>query len=399
MEVIRKTFLLILQYSMALSLFAMLIYIGFNLIKLPGKEVGTQWWAALSIMCAFFISTLAVSFYKQSEVNEIKEEVRGLKNEIESYKALSTIPALLLAVYNDNVSSIETKWDTIFKKLKELHESGHYDSKSLISFSTLAFREGYSDVCFDLRKLAYESDKNNSNKVRLASVVPYIREDKLPKYLKNHRFLRFLNIDELDEDAYALSEKTKGRYYSQKNKKKEALVHFENTTKLNGSFWHCRDHLMALICLNDIAKLRKIKSGWEEDSYSSWVREPESGFERSGKLRVGIFKKFVDAFIEIYQNTGVTDDCDIFYKSFNPTNISEISISATYDVYPSYNVFVNLKDDLIYKPALHPNKSELINLYLTYYYFFGEKDHEAEEELSTKNGVEKIFKKITSFWF
>jgi hypothetical protein len=361
-------------------------------IKFLKKDVSGQWWAALSIMTAFFITVLLISFYKQKEVDELKQNLEKLNKKTNQLQALSQVPALFLEVRDENMFSNEERWQETFEKVKELYDLGYYDSLSLRRFSTIAWKEGYPEICFDLRKLAYELDKKDPwNKTYLANVFQFVENRvKTPGYFKNERnFLNFLDIDHSQGNAYAMSEAIKGRYYSKRNKNDKALVHYIDATSENTTFWHFRSHIMCLISMGNKRELAARLELWETDSSSIWNERND--------IRATGFKKFAHAFIDTSNNTPNSNNVAEFYEFFTPLNIGKISSIKSYDKAAAFNVLNNLTDDRIYPLDTFPERDKLIDFYLTYYYFFSENDAEADQAL-TEAKIKDIFKKINLTW-
>jgi len=352
-----------------------------------------NWWAAISLIATLVVGLLIIEFVKFNELAKFKGDLEEKVKKLEEFNSIRSL------LYEDQVVEGLThseKWEQFFSKIRFLENRSIVNSDALRAWSTHAWKEGSYNIAVSLRELAYKIDPNDDwNKIYLAYI--YIENPELLSSIQllqiEKRFESVLkDITPFDHSIQGWFHHILGKLYLRKNELEKARMTFFESLKSSPSFYNyvyfCISYIISGKSHELVDDTNKIKSNFKT------TPEFETDNETIG---AETFRALVHSF------TGPSvEKIESFYASFAPLKSLEFQTISNYSRYSLYDCFKFIK---IEYPELDTagveinNNYELQNIYLAFYYFFGNADVEANSEINpSKDRLKKIEDNIISVW-
>jgi tetratricopeptide (TPR) repeat protein len=339
----------------------------------PDKE----WWTALSIITTVSFGVIAVGVTVIIRERNQKGRIDSLENKIlesnNESKRINEIISGILQVQNAAENQSESIWDDLLTKIKELDFKGLISPLTLRTWSTVAWKQGHLKKAVLLREKAFEQDKNDfKSRVMLCSALTYeqsVDKTRIENILDNTD----LKSDYISDENIDHYNNIRGAYHLRIGEFDKAQDCFSKSIEKNIQTWPFKGLIISMI-LDKSKTNEEIKTKIESfDKNSKWYDDTI--------VNMKPFRLMVSAILDKSKS-------NVFYSYFTPKKIAEIV--KAYDCEFVKSKFFNGYE--IIKSKYADKDIELI--YLTYYFFVGAFDSEAEKEIKKSTLVKKINKMI-----
>ncbi len=325
-----------------------------------------QWWSAVTIPIALFtilVPLLGYGIRRYTKMLRLsKQGLSQMRQVTDQYRSI--IPAIIGSQYTFETGNETPRLMQTLRTLFGNNDDPRSASSLIRQLSTVAWRHGQEDLCYEIRKLAYDLDPSDSwNRTYLVSILPEVGKGTESAILG-----LVSGIDELDEDAVLMGGSVLGKYYMSVGSLDKAVSSCENPALQRWNNTSIRSYCLSLACLGRWAKLREAIEYWESQSGATERRmQPKSQ---------DVFSTLLKAFcgsLSISQ----------FWEQLHPGLILDAPrMKNYYDRTSCFNVFKNLRRRL---------GAECLDAYLVFYWLYGVKDSEADSELGTKGTWHRLF--------
>lgn len=325
-----------------------------------------QWWTALAIIVAISTASLGVGVTILLREKDFKSELKSIeKRLVNSYNIIANIANVQDASENES----QEIWNNLVKNVESIDNTEIIKPITLRTWSRMAWQQNYLDVAIKLREKAFDLDpKDNSSRVMLCSALTH--KEKVDKtrieFILNH------TVPQNDSELAHLNN-IAGKYYSKvKDYDKVAECSLKSMT-VNNTGWAFNSYVECLI-QNKKWETEKIKE--TINSFSD-----KSKWYTSTSLNQTPFRLMIESF---FDNTKRQE----FYDYFTVSTVNKI-IHRYGNLFMKHKLF-----DFFNAVRERFNDEESETVYLTYYYFMGSYDEEADKKILEPKIIEKINSKI-----
>ena len=363
-----------------------IILIIYSKISLPDEASVNIWWTALVILVALYLSGLIINFYSGSEVLKLTDMCKKNEEDIKKLTRLSNFSSFIIDINADDTFFEQDGWNVILNDLEILHKDGLINSKTLRRISTIAWRQGYQEYCYDIRKLAYKVDKKDPwNRSYLASIACYVDYNKvklIPELQSKNSIERFLQICNQNSGSFAMSQAIIARYLQRKNHYKDSIEYLEKATNENQVSWHFRNYIISLI-------MSKYKTKDIRNKIKSFETDPDSKWNLRSNIRTQAIYLFINALLNIIDGKHSKESIRNVTKFFNVRNVAAFSDVSSINKFSCFHFTSNFK-------KLYPEKlEEIMHIYKIVYYFLGDSDPEMDNNINLQ---EEVLKDLQKYW-
>ena len=339
-----------------------------------------SWWTALTVIIAISTAFLLIGINLLLKENDYKNEIKKLRQEInrvsnanqQLFMRTHRITSNLTNVQDASENENEELWKELMDNIKQIEDRQLFKPITLRSWSRIAWKNDYLDYSVKLREKAFDLDKDNlRSRVMLCSALTYkdqvdktriesILENTYPK--NDSELLHYYNI--------------KGNYFVRIGEYYEAEKCFSISKKLDADSWAYKGFVVSLLMNNEYDN-SKIHNEIEKFSYKSqWFM--------NSSLNHKPFRLMVESF---FNKEKIND----FYNLFNTKKIVELTqrYNNNFMKHKLLNFYNTIENRF--------NDKELSMVYLTYYYFIGTYDKEADTMINDEkiiNGINDRIKNV-----
>lgn len=346
---------------------------------------------------------------KAEEKLQVAED--RLDKAIGRVKAQTRIQSVLFRVQSSWDVPLDGQWNRALREIEDLPKGMSGDE--LLAISRIAWKMGFIDDAARIRELAYKyNDADEMISIQFAHILTVYPDDGewLPRgenaFIRNYtdrvevantlaNGIRKPAKTEKPKDlsnvaaqgqVYAVAQAVTGRCCWHAKEFEAAVAHFTESVKYNIDYWHFRGLVTSLLCSNQLDELREKINEWD----------PHFGG------RDNIVSRFQTTSEESYLWNNCKNRKQEFFRCFTYAWLDESYSGEYYSLFDWSNAdilanlggyhrlsFINVYDQLR-KIA----DTRQIDLYLSYYYFFGDGDIEAQAAIEDAETVRRILRPL-----